>query len=84
MNICPELGVPCGATTAESLFPLFSLAWSVQHLGGLPLLALLLSRLCISMFGSLEFACLATWPSNFSLLKLIIYSTVFILALARI
>ena len=71
--------MPNCATTSESLNPLLH----SQHLGGLPLLALPRSRLCISLFGSLDSICLATWPSHLRLLNLTISSTVFILALAE-
>ena len=71
--------MPNCATISASLNPLLH----SQHLGGLPLLALPRSRLCISLFGSLDSICLATWPSHLRLLNLTISSTVFILALAR-
>ena len=64
MNLCPELGVPLCNNFRVSKSSLTRL---VQHLPSLPLPALLGSRPCISLFGTLESACRATWPSHLSL-----------------
>ena len=64
MNLCPELGVPNCATTSESLDPPSYV--TSPALGRPAPTGFARSRLCISLFGNLELACLATWPSHLS------------------